>query len=457
MNVFQRLVRHPIGFWFVFCGELAERASFYGMKGLLTLYLVCAYHYGDKNAAAATNLFTAACYLMPLAGGYLADRYIGKYKTIVVFSIPYILGHVVLGTFIGRPWLMLALGLLALGSGAIKPNASTLMGSIYERQGKTELLSEAFMYYYAAINIGAFATSFALPLVQDHYAKLKEATLGAEAAQVYGYQIALMYPTILMAVALAVFAWGKRFYPEEKIVRVQKTPRQRAAERATLVRLSGVFLSIAAFWFFYDQQSSIWIAFANSHMDMWLRPFNWQVLPNQLNALNAWLIIALTPFFNWLWEFLKARRGGHPMLATQKMLLGFILVVGCAAVMSIAGYISIAGHPSVWFFVVATVILTMAELCVSVVGLEFAFTQASEETKSTVTAVFWLMVFLGDSVGALFIDQMYDSVSAGTFFVIQAVIMVVVAILFRFVARTFERSEKAAANEAELSLDVGRP
>lgn len=424
------------------------------MKGLLTLYLVSAYHYGDARAGSVTQYFGAACYLMPLAGGFLADRFIGKYNTIVIFSLPYILGHIVLGSFIGDKWLLLALSLLALGAGAIKPNTSTLMGLIYERQGKKELLSEAFSYYYAAINIGAFITSFTLPAVQAYYEKLKTPTMGLEAARVYGYQIALMYPTILMAVALAVFALGKRFYPKEEIVRTEKSVEQKAEERATLVRISGIFLLIAVFWFVYDQQSSTWILFANSDMDLWLRPFNIYILPNQLNALNAILIILMTPIFNWWWDFLKARRGA-PVPATQKMMLGFILVIGCVLMMALAGFLAVHGKVTVWLFVIATVIITMAELCVSVVGLEFAFTQGTERTKSTVTAAFLFMVFLGDGVGGLFIDQLYDSIGHGMFFLSQAFIMVVVAVLFRFVAQTFERQD--AANDPPPPLDVGRP
>ena len=71
----ERIKAHPVGFWFVFWGELAERASYYGMKGLLTLFLVSAYAYSEGQAASLTQYFGAACYLMPLAGGILADYF----------------------------------------------------------------------------------------------------------------------------------------------------------------------------------------------------------------------------------------------------------------------------------------------------------------------------------------------------------------------------------------------
>src|SRR5438105_10964586 len=118
---------HPIGFWFLFWGEFAERCSFYGMKAILLLYLIDQLHLERGVASAWINYFKAACYFLPLAGGYFADNYFGKYRTIVAFSIPYILGHVILGIE-SVPFAVFAMLLLALGAGATKPNISTLMG-----------------------------------------------------------------------------------------------------------------------------------------------------------------------------------------------------------------------------------------------------------------------------------------------------------------------------------------
>src|SRR5512146_2156647 len=88
---------HPKGFWFIFWGEFAERCSYYGMRAILLLYMIERLGFSDGQANANISYFMAACYLLPLVGGYLADNYIGKYRTIVGFSLPYILGHVILG------------------------------------------------------------------------------------------------------------------------------------------------------------------------------------------------------------------------------------------------------------------------------------------------------------------------------------------------------------------------
>src|SRR5580700_3571681 len=150
------LQRHPLGFWFFFWGEFAERCSYYGMRAILPMYLTSALMMPDTTAGTVFFSFKMGCYFLPLLGGFLADRYFGKYWTIVGFSLPYVLGHFVLGIET-EPALFLALVLLACGSGVIKPNISTLMGKTYDqkRPGQKALLTSAFLWFYFSINVGA--------------------------------------------------------------------------------------------------------------------------------------------------------------------------------------------------------------------------------------------------------------------------------------------------------------
>src|SRR5436305_15230845 len=130
---------HPPAIWFFFWGEFAERSSYYGMRAILFLYMTQALlrpdgsHLADTDAGPIYSGFKMACYFLPLLGGYIADRWLGRYWTIVGFSVPYVLGHFILG--IPSPVaLFIALALLAGGSGVIKPNISTLMGHTYDRK-----------------------------------------------------------------------------------------------------------------------------------------------------------------------------------------------------------------------------------------------------------------------------------------------------------------------------------
>ncbi len=436
MNVFQRLKLHPTGFWFVFWGELAERASFYGMRTILALYLTTVLMYQKSEGAAIMQFFIAACYLAPLFGGWLADRYLGRFKTILYFSVPYIAGHLILGGIQSRPAMFVALAFLAFGSGSIKPNTSTLMGAIYDEQKRSFLLTEAFSYFYAAVNIGAAVSSLFLPLVRDKY----------------GYGIALGIPAALMVVAFGFFAAGKRFYPKENVRALpKKTVAQKKSEWETLARIAGIFALIAVFWLVYDQSASTWIYFAKDHCNLDLWP-GFSVTPDQVQGVNPVLIVMLTPVFNAVWEMWKKKRGGSDVPDTRKMLIGFVIVIACMAMMAYAGFQAMGGAKvSVWYLVIATFIITLSELCISVVGLEFAYKQAAPGTKSVVTAAFLFTVTIGDFAGG-FVDRWYEtSMAAGPYFLLQTFIMIAAGLLFIGVARRFEKKEKLGKRAAALA------
>jgi amino acid/peptide:H+ symporter len=162
--------RHPRAFWFFFWGEFAERCSYYGMRAILPLYLTASMHFAATKAGPIYYWFKMACYFLPLLGGYLADRVFGKYWTIVGFSIPYVLGHFILG--IGTETaLFIGLALLAGGSGVIKPNISTLMGQTYDQQrpGQEQLRATAFLWFYFSINMGALISTIGVPIIRNHH------------------------------------------------------------------------------------------------------------------------------------------------------------------------------------------------------------------------------------------------------------------------------------------------
>ncbi len=422
---------HPRGFWFIFWGELAERASFYGMKTLLLLYMVQSLNYSDANSASVVSLFTAFCYILPIVGGYIADNYLGKFKTIIYFAIPYILGHIILGTFNNQIGLYTALLLLAGGSGSIKPNISTLMGLMYQKEGKSHLMTQAFSWFYMAINIGAFVTTFSLPFIRDRY----------------GYGAAFMAPTVLMVVSLGIFYYGKKYYPKEEIKRdrqLVKTPEQKHEEKAALIRLSGLFLLIVFFWSIFDQSYSTWTLFARDYMilDIQILKWTWHIPPDAVQSLNPVLIVIMTPLFAWIWSRTD-RDETHKLSSPRKMLIGFVLVVLCMGLMSLAGYIGVNSKVSIMWELGAYILITMAELCISVVGLQLAFEEAPDRMKSVITGVWLFTVFLGDTLAAWF-SRIYTQVAPGSYFGAMTIMMIVVTILFFMIGRRFERKTPGA-------------
>ncbi|SYZ72266.1 Amino acid/peptide transporter [Candidatus Zixiibacteriota bacterium] len=417
--------KHPIGFRYIFWGELAERASFYGMKTLLLLYMIQKLGYTDANSASVVSLFTAFCYILPIVGGYVADHWLGKFKTIIYFAIPYILGHIILGTFNTEVGLYTALLLLAGGSGSIKPNISTLMGLMYQKAGKTHLMTQAFSWFYMAINIGAAITTFSLPFIRDHY----------------GYGPAFMAPTILMAVSLGIFYLGKKHYPTEdvrKIQREKRTPEQKKEDLRVLLRISGLFILIVFFWSIFDQSYSTWTLFARDYMNLDLNIFgwNWHIPPDAVQSLNPVLIVIMTPLFAWIWSKTD-KDETHKLSSPRKMLIGFFLVILCMGLMTVAGYFGIQNKVSILWELGAYILITMAELCISVVGLQLAFEEAPERMKSMITGIWLFTVFLGDSLAAWF-SRIYTTMTPANYFGIMTIMIAVVTVLFYFVGRRFE-------------------
>jgi POT family proton-dependent oligopeptide transporter len=321
------LFDHPLGFWFLFWGELAERCCYYGMRAILLLYMLQILEFTDGKANRIQSYFMAACYILPLVGGYVADKFLGKYRTIVYFAIPYIFGQVLLGiaSLHSEFYLYWSLALLAMGSGVIKPNLSTLMGLTYDQQrpGKSKLRSDAFAMFYGSINIGAAISSFCVPWIRNHY--------GSDS---HAYAVAFLFPAALMVLAFIVFALGKPFYATETISRVRITSEERHARMVVLRRIFGLFFVITIFWSLFDQAASTWILFARDHLRLQL--FAFPLSPDQLQTLNPVLIILLLPPVTMLWHLLA--RFGFNLRPTSKMLIGFVLTTITMAITAWAAF-----------------------------------------------------------------------------------------------------------------------
>jgi POT family proton-dependent oligopeptide transporter len=331
---------HPLGFWFFFCGGCAERCSYYGMRAILLLYMIRILNYEDGNANQIMSFFVAGCYLLPLLGGFIADRYLGNYRTIVYFSIPYVIGQGILGiaalhnTF----YLFLSLGLLVLGAGIIKPNISTLMGLTYDqrRPGQSTLRSDAFALFYGSINIGSALSMICVPVIRNAFGGDSDA-----------YAKAFLFPTVLMALSFVIFALGKPFYAVETIHgKKHRTPEERRERLDVLQRMLGLFLVVAVFWSIYDQAESTWVLFTRDYLH--LKLFGHPIEADQLQTLNPVLILIMLPPITMMWHLLA--RLGWNLRPTSKMLIGFLVTGGTMAVIAWSAFYGagrvVAGAPA---------------------------------------------------------------------------------------------------------------
>jgi POT family proton-dependent oligopeptide transporter len=418
-------IRHPRGFPYIIANEAAERFSYYGMKGILVVFMTSALvgssgspdPMTEQEATVWYHLFTMTNYLFPLLGALIADVLWGKYRTILVLSLVYCLGHLALALDITRTGLAAGLLLIALGAGGIKPCVSAHLGDQY-RSSNNPRITEGFSLFYLAINLGAFLSSLLLPFV----------------LQRFGPHVAFGVPGVFMAVATFVFWKGRGSFvalpptPWSKYTRTLRSPEG----RRRLVRLSILFLIVAIFWCLFDQTGSSWVLQAERLDRSFNAPFGFtiEILPAQLQAINPLLILVLAPLFSGVvYPWLRAK---GRLSSGDKMQAGMLFAAISFGTMALAqSWIDSGAQTSVGWQVVAYVLITTAEVLISITALELAYTQAPETSNSLVMALFYVGVAAGNGVTAFVNGVLGDivgtpnTVSYFVFFAILALLMCV--------------------------------
>lgn len=380
----------PKGIPYIIGNEAAERFSFYGMKGILTIFMTkYLFLLGDtagtpidpSEAIARYHEFTSLVYLTPVMGAFLADTILGKYRTILSLSIVYCLGHFALA-FMGSPgmsaesWMLTGLYLIALGSGGIKPCVSAHVGDQF---GKTNghLLSKVFGWFYISINVGAAASTLATPLLLEWY----------------GPHWAFGVPGVLMAIATVLFWMGRH-----EFVHIPPRGKEFLKETfsveglLTIGKLFIIFAFVAVFWALFDQTGSSWVLQAEDLNRNWMG-VEW--LSSQIQAVNPVMIVTLVPLFTYV--IYPAIDKIFPLTPLRKIAIGlFIMVPGFAIVAILQTWIDSGETPSIAWQLFAYAVLTASEVMVSITCLEFAYTQSPVSMKSVVMAVFLFSVSLGN-------------------------------------------------------------
>jgi len=420
----------PSGIPFIIGNECAERFSFYGMKAILivfmTQYITTADGtlklMADDEAKAWFHLFVASVYFVPFLGAILADVWLGKYRTIILLSILYCIGHVALALDHTRVGLAIGLGLIALGSGGIKPCVSAHVGDQFAKSN-SHLLPRVFSWFYFSINLGAFVSILLTPWLLENY----------------NASIAFAVPGVLMALATILF-WSGRY----RFVHIPPAGKGFIREvfsaegLSILGRLSVVYLFIMMFWSLFDQTVSAWVLQAKQ-MDRVI--FGVEILPAQINAANPLLILLLIPFFSYIvYPYINKY---WQLTALRKISIGLFITVLAFAISSCIQFAIDAGHtPHIGWQLLAFLVITSAEVMVSITCLEFTYTQAPPKMKSLVMALFLLSISLGNlfTSAVNFIIQNDDGSSklqGADYYVFFTVLMFITALLFIQVARRY--------------------
>ena len=432
----------PPGIPYIVANEAAERFSYYGMRSILvvfmTQYMLSASgapdHMTESQAKSWYHLFLASVYIFPLLGSIIADALFGKYLTIISLSIVYCLGHLVLALDATRTGLAIGLGLIAIGSGGIKPCVSAHVGDQFGSTNQ-HLLSKVFSWFYFSINFGSAISTLLIPKL------LKQ----------YGPHVAFGTPGLLMLLATAFFWLGRNKFihvPPGGMGFIRETFSPGGLK--SIGKLFIVYLFIAMFWSLYDQGSSAWVLQA-THMDLHFLGSEWQA--EQVQAANPILILVYIPLFTYV--IYPAINKFFPLTPLRKISIGFFLTAVSFLVPAWIETQIVRGlKPSVVWQLFAYTILIAAEIFVSITALEFSYTQAPRKMKSLIMGFFLASVSLGNgftSAVNLFIQNKDGSSKLGgaNYYLFFAGLMFFTAVAFIFVARqyreqTFVQQEQEA-------------
>lgn len=443
VNKFPSQIKYIVG------NEACERYSYYGMRSILTVFMIQVLLMQEAEATSTYHLFAGACYLFPLLGAFISDRIWGKYKTILYLSLVYCLGHAVLAVWENKAGLYWGLGLIALGSGGIKPCVSAHVGDQF-KANQTHLLKKVYELFYFMINFGSFFSTIITPW-----------TLKA-----YGPSVAFGIPGVLMFFATIVFWMGRNEYvhvPPTKsdghglfpvLISAFKNSGNRKAgetfldgalkdhtrEQIDAVRavldIAKLFAAISVFWALFDQHGSSWVIQA---MNMDLNFMGVQFEASQISAWNPIMVMGLIPLFS-LGIYPLLDKMGFKTTPIRRMTLGMFVAAASFALIGVLQMIMDGSGVKLnvmWQFF-PYLIITMAEVMISITGLEFAYTQAPRSMKSSVMSIWLLTVFFGNLITAYVSKVNFFPVASTGYFMFFAALMAIFAGIFWFMGTRYK-------------------
>ncbi len=441
--------RIPPQIAFIIGNEGCERFSFYGMRNILTVFLVSTLLLDLPEASRGAgakevfHTFVIGVYFFPLLGGWLADRFLGKYHTIFWLSLVYCAGHACLALCENnRTGFFVGLGLIALGSGGIKPCVSAFVGDQFDQSNK-QRAKVVFDAFYWIINFGSFFASLLMPIFlkdfgpaiafgipgalmfiatfvlwlgRKRYVLLPPAApdphsflricrtalgaaqpglilagLGAVAALAsfalmpkFGFVVSFCVALVALIAFGGAGVWiqldrARGQHPDEAVDGVR-----------SVLRVLVLFFLVTPFWSLFDQKASTWVLQA----DAMTKPSWFQ--SSQMQALNPLLVMLLIPFNN-LVLFPALQRAGWEPTALRRMTIGLAFAAMSWVVVGGMQVALDASHAlSIVWQVLPYALLTLGEVLVSATGLEFAYSQAPPSMKGTLMSFWNLSVTVGN-------------------------------------------------------------
>jgi len=429
---------HPVGLFILFFTEMWERFSYYGMRGLLKLYMV---NYlfttsrqvlqggeervpGDPatvwlwslvqgllpsdggpqaQASVIYGWYTGLVYLTPLLGGIIADRYLGQRKTVIIGGLLMAVGHFVMAF---DSMFFLALALLIVGNGAFKPNISTQVGNLYPAGDPRR--DGAFTIFYMGINLGAFLTNLVC------------GTLAA----VYGWHYGFGAAGVGMLIGLVIYLIGQPFLAPDNVMKRDTATSQGGSQPLTPGEKQGVMALVAlcalnvVFWGVYEQQGNTMQTWADEQT-IWPIVAGFQIPSVWFQSLNPFFIFLLAPLLYMVWAW-QNKRGQEPTSVTKMAIGCFIL--GASFLVMVAGARVVGdGQGSLMWPLVCTLLLTVGELYLSPIGLSLVTKVSPARMVSMMMGMWFLSSFFGGVLNG-YLGVLYDKMPKEAFFMVLSVL-----------------------------------
>ncbi|SCG54632.1 peptide MFS transporter [Micromonospora halophytica] len=429
---------HPRALSTLFLTEMWERFSFYGMRAILVLYLTAAIAddglgLRESTASAVYGTYNAMVYLMALPGGWIADRLLGARRSVLAGGVVIAVGHYVMA--IPTRWSVFAgMALIVLGTGLLKPNISTMVGDLYDRDSPRR--DAGFSIFYMGINLGAFIA----PLVCGFLGEKINWHLGFGAAAIGMTFGVLQYVlgrrhlgdagarpadpllgadrrralrriglgTLALALVLAGLAVAGLFTVNSVVnlltvatvvitvgyfARILTDREISGTERLRMKAYLWLFVFAASFWLIYDQAGSVLNIFAADNTDRDVLGFTFPA--SWLQSVNPILIIIGAPLAAWLWL-----RLGHRVSTPVKFAVGLVLNGLSFVLMAAAAQAAVGGDlVSPWWLIAVYAIQVAGELSLSPVGLSATTKLAPVKYASQMMGLWFLATAVGDAIG----------------------------------------------------------
>lgn len=430
--------KHPRGLYVLFFTEMWERFSYYGMRAILLLYLIKSASEGalglsEQTGGAIYGLYTSAVYLLTLPGGWIADNILGQKKAIWWGGVVIMIGHILLAVPGSNPIFFLGLCTVAVGTGLLKPNISSIVGDLYPEGGARR--DAGFSIFYIGINLGSFLGMFIVGY------------LGEKVGWHYGFGAA----AVAMFLGLVMFRLNRKYLDnlgEPPAVQGKKTFLYVVAGFLTLLAvlvISGVldaialaevmkyviititvlyflyigmfdksltiverkrvgvlfifFIGAALFWSGFEQAGSSLTIFADRHTDRMI--FGWEMPASWFQNANALFILIFSAPIGALWIFLNKKNlnPATPVkfgLGLVQMGFGFLIMYWAAQYAVEGGLVGVSWLTLTYLF------HTLGELCLSPVGLSTYTKLAPKKYYSQMMGLWFVAASLGNLIAGVF-------------------------------------------------------